>query len=306
MPAAVELLSRGVLRQLRRIRPIRGASTETREGVTAPAAADLNGFLDALGRLHVRPGSVLMVHSSSAAVSRLGWQPHEMLDVLLSFLGPAGTLAMPSHPGLSKSAGREIYDVRRSASTVGLLSEVFRRRKGVLRSRCPLSAASATGPEAARLVHDHALSFAPHDENSPYAKLAELDGTVLCLGCPLNRMTILHVAEDVMRRELPIPGFHQPREIWVRDGDREDPVTVHERAAWLWWYLHMSGWNYDMYRQGLVREVTWNGVTLYASRARDVVDWMKQEIRAGRTIYPLARSQSWLRLGDPEEESART
>ncbi len=304
MPATVELLSRGALRQLRRIRPIRGVSPETPESAAAPA--DANRFLDALSRSGVRPGSVLMVHSSSAAAARLGWEPHELLDVLLGYLGPAATLAMPSHPGLLRSAEREVYDVRRSCSTVGLLSEVFRRRKGVLRSRYPLSAAAAIGPEAERLVRDHASSFAPHDENSPYAKLAEMDATVLCLGCPLSRMTILHVAEDVLRNELPIAGFHQPREIWVRDGAQEHPVTAHARAAWLWWYLHLSGWTYDMYRLGLVREVTSNGVTLLASRAADVVAWMKQEIRAGRTIYPLAGSQRWLRLRAPEEESART
>ncbi|HXV77822.1 MAG TPA: AAC(3) family N-acetyltransferase [Candidatus Polarisedimenticolaceae bacterium] len=301
VPATVEFLARCVHGARRRFGRSRGGVDDDRSS-RAPVRNDARVFARALAELGIRSGDLLMVHSSGAAIERLGWELPEFLDFLLDYLGPAGTLAMPSHPKLLRRNGRDLYDVRRSPSTVGLLTELFRRRPGTLRSRYPLSAAAARGVRAEALITDHRRSWAPHDEHSPYAKLADLGGKALCIGCPLDRITVLHVAEDVLRDELPVAGFHERREIGMRDGGPEEQMTVHARAGWLWWYLALGRWTYDMYSNGLARDARIDGVTLRVTDAGETVEWMKTGLRGGRWIYPLAWANRWLRLGPPGQE----
>lgn len=257
------------------------------------------GFDAILAGLGISAGDALMVHSNAAAVEQLGMSLSDCIDALLAYLGPRGTLAMPTHPKLMREEGRSVYDPRRSPSTVGLMTEMFRRRRGARRSTYPLSAAAALGAQADALVAEHERSWAPHDEHSPYAKLAELGGKLLCIGVPLDRMTILHVAEDIARDSMSIPHFYQEGDIWVRDERGERCIHIHNRSGWLWWYLSKYRWARDMYRQGLAREHHAGNVLLRSADARGTVRWMQSEIRAGRTIYPYARLNRWLRLGTP-------
>jgi aminoglycoside 3-N-acetyltransferase len=252
-----------------------------------------------LAEMNILPGDILMVHSSLKAIEQWGWSEAEIIDFLLGYLGTSGTLAMPTHPKLSYDEGRYIYNVRRSPSTVGLLTEIFRRRKSSIRSHFPFSAAAAQGKRAEELILPHKKSYAPHDEHSPYAKLADFGGKVLGLGVGLDRMTIIHVAEDVMRDKLPIHNFYELRKVWVEADGEQQCMEVHHRAEWLWWYLAKFRWMYQMYKANLVREQKIRNVPLYAVDARKVVSWMKDEISKGRTIYPLAGMNRWLKLKGP-------
>ena len=258
---------------------------------------DMNAVLRSLG---IFPGNVVMMHSDAGAVARLGWTPSEMIDHLLEYLGPLGTLAMPSHPHLQDCDARRIFDVRRSYSTVGLLTEVFRRRKETLRSEYPFAAAAAQGALARQMLSAHRDSYAPHDEYSPYGRLAALNGKVLILGCALDRMTIIHVAEDTLRDAIAIPGFYQTEVIWIRNDEGEFPLETHRRAPWLWWYLAKFQWTAQMHDQGLVRKALLMGMPFLAVDATATVAWMQEQVRRGKTIYPLAKWNRIFRLRGPD------
>lgn len=300
IPAWAEFAARLAHASTRRLRPARSPRSPVSKAVTRSPALEWDVMAEALSRLGIRRGGCLMVHSSSDSLGRLGWEPTALINFLLDYLGPEGTLAMPSHPKLTQDDnGRLIYDVRRSVSTVGLITELFRRRKGVVRSQFPFSAVVALGPHAEELTSAHARSVTPHDENSPYAKLGELDGQVLHAGVPLDKMTIFHVAEDSERGAMPIAGFHQPVEVFIKSGDELRKVAAYRRSPWLWWYLHMAGWKYDMYHRGFARPLALQGVPFWGAEARPLIEWMRGEVRAGRTYYPLARMNRWLKLEDP-------
>jgi aminoglycoside 3-N-acetyltransferase len=300
LPPSLELLARCALQTRRRFFRKRGggAAAPIAQGTRLQPAA----LADTLAEMGIHPGDILLVHSDVSALQKVGWEPLEFVDFLLDYLGTQGTLVMPTHPVLSETDGRLTYDVRRSPSSVGLLTELFRRRAGVVRSAFPYSAAAALGPQAHALTDEHIHSYAPHDEQSPYARLGELGGKSLCVGCPLVRLTILHVAEDLLRDCLGIPGFYAERRVCVRQGGKEIEVAAHVRAGWLWWYLALSRWQADMYRYNLVREAAPSGLRLAAVNADDTIAWMKSEIQRGRSLYRMAWLNRWLRLGEPLRE----
>ena len=258
----------------------------------------------ALSALGIKPGGDVIVHSDAPAMESIGWTPSDMIDFLVDYIGTDGTLLMPTHPKLKTVDGKRTFNLRRSPSTVGMMTELFRRRPGVVRSSFPYSSVAAFGARANELLDDHINSFAPHDEHSPYAKLATTDGKALCIGCDLDRMTILHVAEDTLRDQLEIDGFHQPQTVHVIDGDEERLVVAHTRAPWLWWYLNLSRWTSDMYRHRVAKDVSVNGVPLRAASAGRMSSFMDYEIKSGRSLYPLAKINRWLKLDTPQLEAA--
>jgi aminoglycoside 3-N-acetyltransferase len=302
IPPAGELILRGAFYTRQRLFPARERRPARRTPPTDPVPASEDQLAQTLAALDIERGDVLMVHSDSGAIERLGWEIPLLIDWLINYLGPEGTLAMPTHVTLRGKDGRPVYNVRRSPSTVGLMTEVFRRRKGVLRSRFPVSPAAAIGHQAETLIVDHSASRMPHDGHSPYAKLAELGGKALCIGCALDRMTIIHVAEDAMGEAMPIAGFYDKKIYCVIDGDEKREVAVQLRADWLWWYLAKYRWTHDMLRRGFAKESSLNGVMLRSADARAVVEWMKGQLSAGRSIYPLAKLNSLLRLSAPPKE----
>ncbi len=150
----------------------------------------------ALGRVGIAPGDKVMLHVDALAAAQFPPMPQEdrldaLIDALEAALGPEGTLVMPTFT-YSFTRG-EVYDPLVSPSQVGLVTERFRRRPGVLRSADPLFSVAAKGPQAALLTQaDPGQCFGP---DSFFARLYGLGGKIACLGCTLQVVTFLHYVE---------------------------------------------------------------------------------------------------------------
>ena len=78
--------------------------------------------------------------------------------------------------------------------SMGKIAETFRKQKGVLRSAHPQNSFCASGPQASHVIDNHALAFGM-GENSPLARIYDVDGFILLLGIGHSRNTSLHLAE---------------------------------------------------------------------------------------------------------------
>ncbi|MCH5184053.1 MAG: AAC(3) family N-acetyltransferase [Oscillospiraceae bacterium] len=153
--------------------------------------------------LGVRPGSVLLVHSSLRSLGRKGIHPQEVIDGLLLALGDRGTLVFPALSYLHCGPAHSLtFDVRNTPSNVGALPEYFRTSvPGVRRSLCPTHSCCAIGEKQERVVGEHHLDDTPAGEHSPFRRVMELDGSVLFLGCGTNCNTSMHAVEELSRPE---------------------------------------------------------------------------------------------------------
>jgi aminoglycoside 3-N-acetyltransferase len=164
--------------------------------------------LQALG---VRPGMLLMVHTS---LSQLGWViggPVTVVDALRDAVGESGTLVMPTfsswngepsrwrHPPVQDSWWQTIreqmppYDPRTAPTReMGAVPEYFRTLPGAHRSSHPSASWAALGPLAAEITRNHSLDMCQGEE-SPMGRCYQLGGHVLSLATV--RTTILHLAE---------------------------------------------------------------------------------------------------------------
>ena len=180
---------------------------------TESRPATIDSIQGDLARLGVEPGMTLLCHSS---LSALGWVCGGATAVILALegaLGDEGTLVMPTHSTqLSDPARwqappvpeawwpviREHMPAFRPDLTptrgMGTIPETFRKQHGVLRSDHPHHSFTARGPNAEIIVGEHSLHNGLGEE-SPLARIYDLDGWVLLLGVGHDSSTSLHLAE---------------------------------------------------------------------------------------------------------------
>jgi aminoglycoside 3-N-acetyltransferase len=171
-------------------------------------AEELAGAFRQLG---ITPGDILMVHSSFDRFAGFSGKPSDVVRVLQETVGTQGTLLMPTLPFtgtavdyVSRSA---VFDVRRTPSQVGLLTELFRRSPGVIRSVHPTHPVAAWGAQATRMLADHHLARTPCGAGSPFARLLEADGRILLLGTDIRSVTFFHYIEEVLEPGMPVSPF---------------------------------------------------------------------------------------------------
>ncbi len=155
--------------------------------------------------LGVRPGGLLLVHSSFRSLKQQGAkaiEPETVIRGLLETLGPEGTLLMPALTFERVTPDNPVFDIRRTPSNVGIIPETFRLRPGTLRSLHPTHSVCAAGPLAADLTGAHAADTTPCGPHSPFRANAERGGQILFLGCGLESNTTMHAVE-----ELTVPPY---------------------------------------------------------------------------------------------------
>ncbi|MCI0399677.1 MAG: AAC(3) family N-acetyltransferase [Chloroflexi bacterium] len=166
-----------------------------------------------LRRLGLAPGMAVLVHSS---LSSLGWVtggPVAVIQALQDVLTPQGTLVMPAHssdysepsywrhPPVPEAWFQVIRDAMpafdpRLTPTRGLgrIAELFRTWPDVYRSYHPRDSFAAWGRHAGAVTAGHSLDYGL-GEQSPLARVYDLDGRVLLLGVGYDRNTSFHLAE---------------------------------------------------------------------------------------------------------------
>ena len=147
--------------------------------------------------LGVRPGGVLMVHSSLRALGPDA-DPETVIQGLLQALGPSGTLLMPALSYKRVTADSPNFDVVETPSNVGAIPEYFRQRPGTERSLHPTHSVCGLGSRAAELLGRHYLDRTPCGVNSPFHLLPEVGGQILMLGCGLRPNTSMHALEEMV------------------------------------------------------------------------------------------------------------
>lgn len=154
-------------------------------------------FARGLTELGVVDGDVLFAHSDLSTFGKLAIDSRQDLmegfcAVILNAIGPRGTLVMPTFT-YSFCKG-EVFDVERTKSTVGALTEYFRTRDDVVRTQQPIFAASIWGHEKASYLD---IGHDAFDEASIFGKLHQRKGKILFIGVPFQlACTYVHYIEQ--------------------------------------------------------------------------------------------------------------
>jgi aminoglycoside N3'-acetyltransferase len=184
-------------------------------------------LIDLLRELGFTPGATVMVHSAFSPIKRRvpNITPERLIRLLQELLGPEGTLLMPTFAFRGRQSHyidtHSSFDVQNTPSAVGILTEVFRKMPGVIRSHHPTHAVAGWGRNARELLSTHHLGET-FGVTSPFYRLREFDGLVVGLGRRYRyAFTITHVPEELNPISRKIAFDERRRSMNVIDGDRE-------------------------------------------------------------------------------------
>lgn len=288
VPPLVELVIRSAYFGLG-LRDLVQKSSRGRKGSEPKVGiADLEKKLE---EFHVKRGDTVMMHSS---FSRVDADADTFVDFLKDYIGEQGNILMPTHPKLVEENGLLVYDVQKSPSTVGYLTERFRLSQGVDRSLHPFSSIAAWGKDKAYFLEDNVNqqeATLPHGKYSPYYKFCLMDGKVLCIGITaIRRATISHVAEEVLDSRFPVRDFFENHDVVIREnGDFIGQVKV--RTADLsksQLFVAKSQLQREWLRNNIVVRDDIKGVPVELVHSRRCMEYMMGNALKGRTRYPYA------------------
>lgn len=185
-----------------------------------------------LRALGVRPGGVLLVHSSLRSLGPVPEGAETVAQGLLEALGPDGTLLIPALSYAHVTPEQPVFDVRLTPSNVGALPETIRTRPGTLRSVHPTHSVCGVGRLATALLERHIADRTPCGPRSPFHLLPEYGGQILMLGCGLRPNTSMHAVEELVEPPYLFGGTLAYRLIGWDWGVTEAVYRVHGFRGW--------------------------------------------------------------------------
>lgn len=222
-----------------------------------------------------REGTVLM-HSSMKSIGQVDGGADTVLDALSDYMKD-GLLVLPAHTWSYINGDNPRFSVEASPSCVGILTELFRKRPGVIRSLHPTHSVAALGREAADFVEGAERYDTPCHRESPWGKLLDRKATILLVGVDLKRNTFIHGIEEWVDIPGRLTDGHEALVTVLPDGT-EIPVPS-RRHCGLSWSLHFWKVERVLERAGAIRR----------SRLGDALMWVCDAERLTEVLSAMLR-----------------
>ncbi|MCV3394313.1 AAC(3) family N-acetyltransferase [Campylobacter sp. IFREMER_LSEM_CL908] len=152
-------------------------------------------LIEAFKKLGIKKGDILCVHSELMKFGIPLLPRNEFLQTILDcffeVIGKEGTLIMPTFT--YSFCKNEVYDNLNSKSTVGVLTEYFRKWGGVKRTNDPIFSFAIKGAKEELFLKDTTSCFG---ENCVYEILAKENGKLLLFGSKIAGYTFSHFIEE--------------------------------------------------------------------------------------------------------------
>ena len=233
---------------------------------------------------------ILMVHSSVNNLHPMyTGSAMELLQALIDYCGPDRTLVMPAFNfGESGEGTRETlkkkprFDLRRTPSQMGLLTELFRRSRGVVQSRHPAYRVAALGPLAQQLIAGHENAPSGMGRGTPFDFMAQHKAQIIGIGKTFQVMTQVHHVESLVA-DWPAPQTVLPT-MPVTIVDKQEETSMELGGVQQQWTFNIWKLREIMSGEKLV-EWRFHNCPMFMARADEVTDALVAAAARGFTLY---------------------
>ncbi|MBW4846637.1 MAG: AAC(3) family N-acetyltransferase [Lachnospiraceae bacterium] len=178
-----------------------------------------------LKEMGIMPHDTLLLHSSMKAIGEVEGGADTVLDAFMEYMSD-GLLILPTHTWAAMSEYHNVYDPRIEPACVGILPNLFMRRKGVLRSLHPTHSVAVYGKDSKAFIEGEENRTTPCPPGGCYDRLKNRNGKILLLGVGHERNTFIHCVEehlDVPERLTKEPTYFKI----VMPGNQIKPSFMH-------------------------------------------------------------------------------
>ena len=242
--------------------------------------------------LRLASGDLVYVHSGMDGLN-LSFPFYRILFLIQEIIGPRGTVVFPAYPNHRISSYEwlkqgNVFDIRRTPSYTGILTEFARRQRKAIRSLHPTKSVCAIGPAAADLTATHQLSPYPYDTNSPYYKLIAGGGKIVGLGATTNYISFGYCVDDAFKENFPVRVYH--RELFAApcinyDGEQVLVETfAHDMSTTV--HPDMPEWMRAYVSEDACRDLVLRGMRFFRADAPKLFAEMMELARRDIIAYP--------------------
>ncbi len=139
----------------------------------------------------------IMVHSSMKSIGDVEGGADTVVDAFMEFFED-GLFMTPTHTWAQMSAEYATFNPQTETACVGIIPNIFRQRKGVVRSLHPTHSIAAYGKKAAEYVKGEENATSPCPAGGCWDRLREVDAKILLLGVTHKRNTYIHSVDEVL------------------------------------------------------------------------------------------------------------
>jgi Aminoglycoside N3''-acetyltransferase len=251
-------------------------------------------FRDILvNHLHVKKGRDLFIHSSLQLL-KTSFPFYRLIPIIQEIVGEEATILFPTTHFSGKAIEyvknpNAIFDVKRSPSIYGLLSELAIKAKGAKRSWHPTNSVVAIGKRAEEYVSEHHLDIYPCGKQSPYYKLIRNDALIIGLGVSTEYFSFVHCVEDCKEYSFPI----ETREKMIYSSKILTPdkniievktLVAHPRIK----YRNIPKYLKLYVDNDVAKDMKIRGIPFYTAKAKELYPLMGKLAEQGKTIYTKA------------------
>ena len=242
--------------------------------------------------LGLSSGDTVYVHSSVDQLN-LGFPFYRILPLIQNAIGPEGTILFPTYPNRSPVSSYDylkqgnVFDVRRTPSFTGLVTEFARRHRDAIRSLHPTKSVCAIGPLANALTATHQQSAYPYDKCSPYHKLIDYDAKIIGVGVYTTYLSFVYCVDDALKDSSPVQTYcpeifaakcinYQGTEEMVHTYAHDMRRVIHDIPRFIKQHIPTD----------ICADLTINGMKFFRGRARPLFETMLNLAKQGVTVYP--------------------
>jgi aminoglycoside N3'-acetyltransferase len=273
-----------------------------REELAAGRPLKMGEVAAVLDQLGIGSGDHLSIHSHSAVLAQVEGGITGLLDHLKERVTPNGLLWMTNSPfrgAMWEYASKDpVFDVRRTPSQMGLITELFRRGRGTTRSVHPTHAVALWGSNAEEWAAGHDTDPVPFHLNGPYGRLYRHGGKVLFMELDGWHLTEMHTVEGILRDRFPAKAYlERPVDMRVVDwSGQQRRVSVFLHNPVFSAQIDPRHYYPEMERLGIVKRVYLRGyIPFVLVDVTPMVDYFLARVSRGRDYYHWTSSTGYLR-----------
>ncbi len=239
-------------------------------------------------KLKVNSGDVCFVHSSLDRLN-LDFSSFQVLDILLEIVGSEGTLIFPTYPKLTSykflKAG-EVFDIKRTPSYMGILSELARRHSKAKRSLHPTKSVAAIGKYAEEITNSHQNSIYPYDKESPYYKAYQLNAKAIGIGIKTTFFSAVHIVDDLNLVKLPFNPYKQELfEAVCKNLNKEEIIVKSYAHDMDKMHFNLVKFFESQIDNSICEDIDIQGMKFFRADLKKTIDEMTKLLDKGISIY---------------------
>ncbi|MBQ7776761.1 MAG: AAC(3) family N-acetyltransferase [Lachnospiraceae bacterium] len=182
-------------------------------------------LMNELKKMGLSGTETIMVHSSMKAIGDVEGGADTVVDAFMEYF-EEGLLLMPTHTWAQMSAEYAIFDPDTEPSCVGIITNVFRKREGVVRSLHPTHSIAAYGKGAAEYIKGEENATTPCPPDGCWDRLRKVNAKILLLGVTHGRNTFIHSVDEALEIKDRLTKETTLMHIMMPDGSMKD-IKMH-------------------------------------------------------------------------------